>query len=331
MEKIFEGMLNSSHPDEVKAMVVEKIAQAANTTKDEDAAIKMFSYCSRVIVESPSPFNVSRAKKVISVWTKEHSSVAVQFVSDAVEKNFVRPSDNCCLVKSKWLDLVTLMFSSITLSTHTSIALVLQKLVKSFLQEENLEISSNLAKTIIQNWDKASVSGQEVAILTKMINLLKGLEFDFKGDTIAVSENVQESLVAKVKQINLISALFAKVINLENSYMQFALTELFKELSSDSCSVDLALASLLHSIPIELSTVAAEIFAKDKTLKDENVGTVFKKLIEWLSWPGIKNLDIWIVKLLRNMLMQGRRGELIMELIGENILKVSFITDNSAS
>eukprot|EP00794_Sanderia_malayensis_P007553 gene7553-8390_t len=320
MEKILEGTLNSKHPDEVKALLIDKIALVASSTKDEDSTRKMLKYCATVITQSPNALIVSKLRKLITVWTREHSTVAVKFLAEENENILL---SGCDTEKIKWLELVTQMLSIIQTSNDSaSCILILQKLVQCFLVEETLEVNSCLAKAIVRSWSEHSVKGSEESLISKIILLLKSIKFSFEEHLETQNEYLAGIFNAKVAEVNTISALFSKVVNLDKLYLQIALNELFKELSSVDSASNISLASLMQNFPTELSSFAAEILSKDKSLKNKNIQNLFEKMIRWLLWPGVKNLDVWIISIFKHLLMESDRQELMTELIRNNITKI---------
>ena len=318
MDKILEGTLNSSHPEKIKTILIDRIIQAASVSGDENVARNIFKYCSNVIIHSNCLFNVSVTNQVIAVWARAYSKSATENLLENTEINL---GDVCTPEKKKWLELVSKLLPIIrNANSEIDQSSMLEGLIQAFLKERELEIASAIAQILIQNWIEKLSDGTEFSLVSRIIFLLKNLVFNL--DTNAGQFCILTEKTEKVLQINLISALLAKVVHNNNQLLQTVLNELFIVLSNDVSSLNIALASLLHIIPSEMSEAAAEVLSKDDRIKDYNIKLVLNKLIEWLSWPGVRHLDIWIVNFIKHLMINGKKGKLIADLIEKKIAKV---------
>ncbi|KAL7983082.1 hypothetical protein Chor_010424 [Crotalus horridus] len=83
----------------------------------------------------------------------------------------------------------------------------------------------------------------------------------------------------------------------------------------------IALASVVQYVPLELMDGILRNLTNDDSITDLQMMTAIGRMIEWVSWPLGKNLDKWIIALLKN-LAAVKKFSILMEVTLSKIERV---------
>jgi ubiquitin carboxyl-terminal hydrolase 35/38 len=105
-----------------------------------------------------------------------------------------------------------------------------------------------------------------------------------------------------------------------------SLEQIFSIIShvNESKSPSLALAGIVPNIPIEYVNSIVKQTVSDPNIADENIKEALTRMIDWLTWPGAKNLDTWIIAFFRG-LASVHKYTILMEVTETKIEHVSYV------
>ena len=327
MDEILKGTLSSSHPQELKVAVIDRIMESVQTIGDEDAINRMLRVCSRIIGNSSADFDVTMTKRILNAITRAHSKEVWNFfyqeLTFALDKGLFQ-RDDVSDEKKTLLELVSHVLSLIRSVSHDQIPLqeMSRTVLSCFLVERTVSVCSILAEIIIQNWDESMIEERGNELIDKIIRMLCRFSLKVNPET---AESPLMEISKKVNQVNIISSLFSKTIQINEKYVNFALNEIFVILCQKDTPSSVTLAPLLASIPQEYAKFAADKVCSNQLIKDINFDRVLCKLIDWLAWPASQNLDAWIITLCRNLLTDRKRHRLVTEVIRKKAVVVGYI------
>ena len=338
MDRILVGIFRSAHPDDVKKALINKVANSVAAVKDISTIQNVLHFCFQVLLESKSDFEIGMAKIVLTSFLKYHEDVAVEYLRDEVLCNgngklsidILRQNRE---KRNRWVKTVAHCLGILrsTSSGDAVSSLVLSRITRVFLETNELEFSSEISKIMIQNWDRDIIRGKEDEIITKIVEVLKLVQFETRASNeFAESppetessgpQNNLQSIANTIQSATITAALLGKIVNVDTTFVQKALNEIFKVLSSPDLIPSVALAALLQHIDKDLIVAVSSTVSKDRNIKDENMTMVLCRMIDWLSWPGVQLLEIWISSLMKT-LISIKKSKVVADVIQIKISQV---------
>lgn len=324
MDKILQATLSSDHPEELKKELIERVTVLVPMVRDHSTIYNMVKFCVNTIITSDDDFKVAMTKRVLNALIRAHANVSSNLFSKeltAAMDNGLFRSHHGLKGKCSLLELLSHVISLVKSAAveDASILGIMDKVIICFLEENSVRICGMLAELIIQNWQDGMVRQREKEFITKIINLLHS--YSLKVDPIC-KNSVYEMITIKVYAVNLVSSLFAKVIETNQTCVNFALGEIFNALCNEETPPSVTVAPLLTSIPSEYAKFAAESVCNNHSITERSIKLIMCKLIDWLAWPASQKLDSWIITLCDCLLMEPRRHKLVAEVIEQKAIVV---------
>ena len=324
MDEILKGTLSSNHSQEMKMVVIDRIIESIQSDGSKDAIAKMLEVCLKIIASSKTEFDITMTKRILNAIARTHPEEVVNFLHQELNlafENGLFQQGDLSDDKKTLLELVShvLSLTGSICHDHLSVKEMLKTVVSCFLAEKSVIFCAMLAEIVIQNWKEDIIAEKGNDLLDKMIKILS--RFSLKVDPRVVESPVME-ISKRVYQVNIISSLFSKIIEMNEKYVSFALREIFQILCQNETPASITLAPLLTSIPEGYAKFAADTVCNNHLIKDINFERVLCKLIDWLAWPASQNLDAWIITLSKNLLTDRKRHRLVAEVIRKKAVVV---------
>lgn len=327
MDRILEGVFTSSHSRELKLELIERIINSIPAMEDQPSLEKMIKFCALTIVNKGEDFEGTITKRILNALTRSHPSPVANFFSKELNiavQNGLFAGDDGSMEKKGLLEVLAQVISVIrsTSKENDSLQDIMIRMVSCFLEEKCDSICAMLAEILIQNWNEDTIRSMERDLITKIIHLLQSFSLKINPTD---DESAVTAITRKVFTVNLISSLFSKVIQIDEKFVHFALSEIFNVLCQDQIPSSVTLAPLLTSIPHEYAIFAADSVCSNKLIADEVIELVLCKLIDWLAWPASQKLDNWIIILCNSLLTDKRRHKLVAGIIKKKAVVVGII------
>ncbi|NWI11808.1 UBP38 hydrolase, partial [Crypturellus soui] len=122
------------------------------------------------------------------------------------------------------------------------------------------------------------------------------------GQFQCISEG-EEDIMEFLEQVNKVSGLLQRIWRAQTSAILPSLKELFTIISStdEQEAPSNALASVVQFVPLELMDGVIRNLTNDDSITDVQMMTAISRMIDWVSWPLGKNIDKWIIALLKGL------------------------------
>ena len=331
MDQILEGTLASGFPEELKLAIIEKVMSSTQMIRDKDTIEKILRFCCKTFASNKADFDIMVNERILIELAKTRTYDVADFfnmkLNIAIESGLFEQEDES-KEKRDLLELIAHVVPCIKAidqgSTEpTPVQSLYDTMISCFLIEKSVSACALLANILVTNWKKETVKLSENALLGKMINLL--CSFSLKFNLHSVESPVAE-ITKRVSQAHMISSLFSKVNETNEKCVFFALMEILKVLCQDEAPPSVTLTPLLTSIPVKYVKFAADAVCTNHQLKDQSIELVLCRLIDWLVWPGSKNLDIWIITLCKSLLSDEQRYKLVTNVIRKKAVVVWLFT-----
>ncbi|XP_016051878.1 PREDICTED: ubiquitin carboxyl-terminal hydrolase 35 [Miniopterus natalensis] len=112
----------------------------------------------------------------------------------------------------------------------------------------------------------------------------------------------EEGAVEFLEQAQQVSGLLAQLWRAQPAAILPCLKELFAVISgTEEEPPSSALASVVQHLPLELMDGVIRNLSNDDSVTDSQMLTAISRMIDWVSWPLGKNIDKWIIALLKGL------------------------------
>ncbi|MXQ91814.1 hypothetical protein E5288_WYG019776 [Bos mutus] len=112
----------------------------------------------------------------------------------------------------------------------------------------------------------------------------------------------EEGAVEFLEQAQQVSGLLAQLWRAQPAAILPCLKELFAVIScTEEEPPSSALASVVQHLPLELMDGVVRNLSNDDSVTDSQMLTAISRMIDWVSWPLGKNIDKWIIALLKGL------------------------------
>ncbi|XP_006161966.2 ubiquitin carboxyl-terminal hydrolase 35, partial [Tupaia chinensis] len=112
----------------------------------------------------------------------------------------------------------------------------------------------------------------------------------------------EEGAVEFLEQAQQVSGLLAQLWRAQPAAILPCLKEVFAVIScTEEEPPSSALASVVQHLPLELMDGVVRNLSNDDSVTDSQMLTAISRMIDWVSWPLGKNIDKWIIALLKGL------------------------------
>ncbi|XP_072040222.1 ubiquitin carboxyl-terminal hydrolase 38-like [Amphiura filiformis] len=292
MDKILLGVAASTHPIGVKKALVSKLITSASKPIPEEQLMAIFDLSSRWIIEGEDEFQQDMGDQVFTAWSKcnqtvmeqffthqfligviggdvDHPQAVVGFIHKCIKMLHNRESA-CKIVQ-------TLTITLARESKDTSSLAELSRLLVAFPDcLPKGDFIKTLCITVIQSMSKTKVPNTEEEVK-------RSLE-DVAQIGVLLQQIWRDNLTSIIPSLTAIFGLISNVVD-----------------GDEDANPSVALGALVQHVPVEMITVVTERVAKDRGIPDAHMTAALTRMIDWLSWPGVCNIDRWIVGFLQNL------------------------------
>uniref|UniRef100_A0A6I8SDB7 Ubiquitin-specific peptidase 38 n=1 Tax=Xenopus tropicalis TaxID=8364 RepID=A0A6I8SDB7_XENTR len=297
MDKILEGLVTSSHPLNLKKVIVKKVVESAENSVSEEQCKAMFSLTTRLILEGQDPFQKQVGHQVLEAYARYHRSEFENYFN----RNFVLSLLQEGYRSLERKDVAILDYIHNGLKLIMSCPSILD--IFSVLQVEVLRIVcerpepfvaarlSELLTDFVQCIPKGKLS---IAFCQQLVRTI--------GHFQCIS-TFEKELREYVSQVTKVSNLLQNIWKAEPCTLLPSLQEVFAIISSTDASFEpsVSLASLVQHIPLQLITVLIRSLTTDPNVKDASMTQALCRMIDWLSWPLAQHVETWVIALLKGL------------------------------
>ncbi|KAM4810135.1 ubiquitin carboxyl-terminal hydrolase 38 isoform 1-T2 [Rhinophrynus dorsalis] len=297
MDKILEGLVTSSHPLNLKKVIVKKVVESAENSVNEEQCKAMFILTTRLILEGDDPFQKQVGHQVLEAYARYHRSEFENFFN----RNFVLSllQEGYRSLDRKDVAIIDYIHNGLKLIMSCPSVLdifnVLQVEVLRIVCERPEPILcarlSELLTDFVQCIPKGKMS---VAFCQQLVRTIGHFQ---------CFSAVERELRDYVSQITKVSSLLQNIWKAEPCTLLPSLQEVFAIISSTDASFEpsVALASLVQHIPLQMITVLIRSLTTDPSVKDASMTQALCRMIDWLSWPLAQHVETWVIALLKGL------------------------------
>ncbi|KAG8592656.1 hypothetical protein GDO81_000577 [Engystomops pustulosus] len=297
MDKILEGLVTSSHPVNVKKVIVKKVVESAENSINEEQCKAMFTVTTRLVLEGEDCFQKQVGHQVLEAYARYHRTEFENFFN----RNFVITllQEGYGSLDRKDIAIIDYIHSGLKLimscPSVLDIFAVLQVEVLRIVCERPEPLLcarlSELLSDFVQCVPKGKMS---ISFCQQLVRTI--------GHFQCIS-TLEKELREYVSQVTKVSSLLQNIWKAEPCTLLPSLQEVFAIISSTDASFEpsVALASLVQHIPLQMITVLIRSLTTDPNVKDASMTQALCRMIDWLSWPLAQHVETWVIALLKGL------------------------------
>ncbi|XP_061484963.1 ubiquitin carboxyl-terminal hydrolase 35 isoform X2 [Rhineura floridana] len=297
MDKILEAIVNSSYPDHVKQGLVRRVLKASKQSMDSEQCWSMLELSTKLFLVGDTMFKRSVGKEVLEAYGLYHREVFEEFFNARFLLSLLQEGYGPLGKRSIYvLDYIHLGLSFVSDGTSSDdiFSLLRTEVLRKVCERPGLKQCVKICKLLTQ-YPQCIPMGKRQALFCQQLIRCIGQFCTTSGREEAVADFLDH--VIKV------SLLLQKIWKAQMSSILPSLKELFTIISStdEQDPPSIALASVVQYVPLELMDGILRNLTNDDSITDVQMMMAIGRMIEWVSWPLGKNIDKWIIALLKGL------------------------------
>ncbi|EDO40765.1 predicted protein [Nematostella vectensis] len=301
MDQILRGIVASDHPENVKKSLIQQLVSKAASDIPEEQCNALYEMSCQWMAEGNAGFLGEMGKLLLLSWGKHHKEIFQRFFTETHLINLLESSEklspghiNFVRVSFDLLQHTPQIFSLYTLVRHRVHTVLTQNL--------SIELGAAVCRLLIEYPHCWPVGERLLQVNVALICALSKTQ---------LPKSSKSELKSCIQSGGLIGALLNQIWTKNQNLLFPVLTEIFNVISMPGTNPSVALASVVGFFSPEVITTATRLAASNPAVTDERMALALGRMISWLSWPGGKRVDQWIVSFLRALAMSGKHGVLI--------------------
>ncbi|XP_018421218.1 PREDICTED: ubiquitin carboxyl-terminal hydrolase 35 [Nanorana parkeri] len=297
MDKILEAVMQSSYPMYVKQSLARRVIEASKQPMDSEQCWSMLELSTKLFFLGESRFARETAREVLEVYGRYHPEefeefFNVRFILNLLQEGYGSLGKRHAFI----LDYIHLGLQFVVDKPTTGeiFRLLRVEVLRIVCERPSLKICVRISK-LLTSYSQCIPTGQhQVLFCQQLIRCL--------GQFHCHSED-EEGVIQFLDQVNRVSGLLQNIWRLETSLILPSLKEVFAVISStdELETPSNSLASVVQYIPLELMEGVVRNLANADSVTDAQMMTAINRMIDWVSWPLGKNIDKWIIALLKGL------------------------------
>ncbi|XP_030055203.1 ubiquitin carboxyl-terminal hydrolase 35 [Microcaecilia unicolor] len=297
MDKILEAVVMSSYPDATKYRLVRRVVEAAKQPMDSDQCWSMLDLTTKIYLLGDSHFKREVAKEILEVQGYYHQEEFLEFFNARFILSLLQEGYGPLGKKSPYvLDYIHLGLQFVLESPSVGeICSLLQiELLRIVCERPGPKRSAKICK-LLTEYPQCVPTGQHLVLFCQQLIRRIG-QFQCQSTS-------EGDIVEFLNHVNKVSSLLQEIWRLHTSSVSPSLKELFVIISSTDgpLTPSSALASVVQYIPLEFMDEIVRNLTNDDSITDPQMMTAICRMIDWVSWPLAKNIDKWIIALLKGL------------------------------
>uniref|UniRef100_A0A8C8RR35 Ubiquitin carboxyl-terminal hydrolase n=1 Tax=Pelusios castaneus TaxID=367368 RepID=A0A8C8RR35_9SAUR len=297
MDKILEAVMMSSYPNNVKHGLVRRVIEAIKQPMDSDQCWSMLELSTKFYLMGDTKFKREIGKEILEVYGHYHPEVFeeffnVRFLLSLLQEGY-GPMGKRSLYILDYIHL-GLQFILDSSSANDIFSLLRIEVLRKVCERAGPKQCAKISKLLTQHPQCVPTGKHQVLFCQQLIRCI--------GQFRCISEG-EDDIMEFLDHVNKVSRLLQKIWRAQTSSILPSLKELFTIISSteDPEAPSNALASVVQHVPLELMNGVIRNLTNDDSITDVQMMTAISRMIDWISWPLGKNIDKWIIALLKGL------------------------------
>ncbi|XP_010218187.1 PREDICTED: ubiquitin carboxyl-terminal hydrolase 35 [Tinamus guttatus] len=297
MDKILEAVVMSSYPNNVKQGLVRRVIEAAKQPMDSEQCWSMLELSTKLFLTGDTKYKREIGKEVLEVYGHYHPEEFEEFFNVRFLLSLLQEGYGPLGKRSHYvLDYIQLglQFVLESPSANSIFNLLRIEVLRKVCERPSPKQCAKISKLLTQHPQCIPTGKHQILFCQQLIRCI--------GQFQCISEG-EDDIMEFLEQVNKVSGLLQRIWRAQTSAILPSLKELFTIISSteEQEAPSNALASVVQFVPLELMDGVIRNLTNDDSITDVQMMTAISRMIDWVSWPLGKNIDKWIIALLKGL------------------------------
>ncbi|CAH2225644.1 ubiquitin carboxyl-terminal hydrolase 35 [Pelobates cultripes] len=309
--------MQSSYPMYIKQSLARRVIEASKQPIDSEQCWSMLELSTKLFFLSESCFARETAREILEVYGRYHSEEFEEFFNARFILTLLQEGYGTQGKKHPYiLDYISLGLPFVLdkPTTEDIFRILRIEVLRTVCERPSLAICVRISRLLTSYPQCVPVRKHQVLFCQQLIRCIGRFHCTSDGE---------EGIVHYLDQVNTVTGLLQNIWKIQPTLVLPSLKELFAIISSteDSEAPSNSLASVVQYIPLEPMEDVVRNLANSDSVADSQMMTAISRMIDWVSWPLVKNIDKWIIALLKG-LAAVKKFSILIEVTLSKIQKV---------
>nr|XP_023656425.1 ubiquitin carboxyl-terminal hydrolase 35 isoform X3 [Paramormyrops kingsleyae] len=299
MDKILETVMMSPHSRLVKQGILRRVVESASQPLDSSQCMAIFQVSTKLFLTGNSQFKRDAGLEVLEAYAQHHKLEFEEFFNVRFVLNLLRegygPVGRQSPLIFHYLQVGLLLVAN-TPSTLNLFHMVQIEILRIVCERPGPEVCEQLAR-LLNTCPQCAPSGNlQTVFCQQLMQTIHHFQCQSQND---------DGIVTFLERVTKTSSMLQIVWRTNMATILPSLKELFIIISTPREEEDTVtsntLASVVQYIPLELMEGTVRNLTNDKNISDAQMMTAICRMMDWLSWPFSRNIDKWVIALMKGV------------------------------
>nr|XP_023501416.1 LOW QUALITY PROTEIN: ubiquitin carboxyl-terminal hydrolase 35 [Equus caballus] len=293
MDKILEAVVTSSYPASVKQGLVRRVLEAARQPLEREQCLALLALGARLYVTGADELPRRVGCQLLHVAGRHHPDVFAEFFSARRVLRLLQGGAGPPGVRALACVQLGLQLMPEGPAADEVLAVLRRELLRTVCERPGPAACAQVARLLARHPRCVPEGPHRLLFCQQLVRCLGRFRCPAEGE---------EGAVEFLEQAQQVSGLLAQLWRAQPAAILPCLKELFAVIScTEEEPPSSALASVVQHLPLELMDGVVRNLSNDDSVSDSQMLTAISRMIDWVSWPLGKNIDKWIIALLKGL------------------------------
>ncbi|XP_021490485.1 ubiquitin carboxyl-terminal hydrolase 35 [Meriones unguiculatus] len=293
MDKILEAVVTSSYPASVKQGLVRRVLEAARQPLEREQCLALLALGARLYVGGSDELPRRVGCQLLHVAGRHHPDVFAEFFSARRVLRLLQGGAGPPGARALACVQLGLQLLPDGPAADEVFALLRREVLRAVCERPGPAACAQVARLLARHPRCVPDGAHRLLFCQQLVRCLGRFRCPAEGE---------EGAVEFLEQAQQVSGLLAQLWRAQPAAILPCLKELFAVIScTEEEPPSSALASVVQHLPLELMDGVVRNLSNDDSVTDSQMLTAISRMIDWVSWPLGKNIDKWIIALLKGL------------------------------
>ncbi|XP_042544743.1 ubiquitin carboxyl-terminal hydrolase 35 [Dipodomys spectabilis] len=293
MDKILEAVVTSSYPASVKQGLVRRVLEAARQPLEREQCLALLALGARLYVGGADELPRRVGCQLLHVAGRHHPDVFAEFFSARRVLRLLQGGAGPPGARALACVQLGLQLLPEGPAAEEVFALLRREVLRAVCERAGPAACAQVARLLARHPRCVPDGPHRLLFCQQLVRCLGRFRCPAEGE---------EGAVEFLEQAQQVSGLLAQLWRAQPAAILPCLKELFAVIScTEEEPPSSALASVVQHLPLELMDGVVRNLSNDDSVTDSQMLTAISRMIDWVSWPLGKNIDKWIIALLKGL------------------------------
>ncbi|XP_025275300.1 ubiquitin carboxyl-terminal hydrolase 35 [Canis lupus dingo] len=293
MDKILEAVVTSSYPASVKQGLVRRVLEAARQPLEREQCLALLALGARLYVGGADELPRRVGCQLLHVAGRHHPDVFAEFFSARRVLRLLQGGAGPPGARALACVQLGLQLLPEGPAADEVFALLRREVLRTVCERPGPAACAQVARLLARHPRCVPDGPHRLLFCQQLVRCLGRFRCPAEGE---------EGAVEFLEQAQQVSGLLAQLWRAQPAAILPCLKELFAVIScTEEEPPSSALASVVQHLPLELMDGVVRNLSNDDSVTDSQMLTAISRMIDWVSWPLGKNIDKWIIALLKGL------------------------------